>query len=105
MFGQLVEYSMRKNFLEKSCTKCGGETSPRPFFIKSKLSTCVLSLFFYKVAGLGTATFLKHRCFLMNFVKFLRTPFLYNTSGGCFFCLLREQVNVIKNAYSGLLFF
>ena len=25
-----------------------------------------------------------HRCFPVNFVKFLRTPFLQNTTGGCF---------------------
>ena len=35
---------------------------------------------FNKVAGLGTAAFLKkrlwHSCFPLNFVKFLRTPFL-----------------------------
>ena len=30
-FGQLIEYNMRNIFLEKSCTKCGEETSPRPF--------------------------------------------------------------------------
>ena len=29
--GQLIKYDMRNIFLEKSCTKCGGETSPRPF--------------------------------------------------------------------------
>ena len=38
------------------------------------------SLFFNKVAGLRSATLLKkrlwHRCFPVNFVKFLRTPFL-----------------------------
>ena len=43
------------------------------------------SLFFNKVAG--TATLLKkrlwRRCFPVDFVKFLRTPFLQNTSGGC----------------------
>ena len=43
------------------------------------------SLFFNKVAGLRPATLLKkrlwHRCFPVNFVKFLRTPFLQNTSG------------------------
>ena len=42
-------------------------------------------LFFNKVTGLRSATLLKkrlwHRCFLVNFVKFLRTPFLQNTSG------------------------
>ena len=28
--------------------------------------------------------FLWHKCFPVNFAKFLRTPFLQNTSGGCF---------------------
>ena len=37
-FGQLREYNMRNIFLEKSYTKCGGETSPRPFSEKLKLS-------------------------------------------------------------------
>ena len=36
-FSQLVENNMR-NVVEKPCTKCDGETSPRPFFKKSKLS-------------------------------------------------------------------
>ena len=36
--GQLLENSMRNIFLEKSCTKYGGETSPRPFSGKLKLS-------------------------------------------------------------------
>ena len=35
------------------------------------------SLFFIKVAGL----MLCHRCFSVNFAKFLTTPFLQNTSG------------------------
>ena len=30
-FGQLIEYNMRKIFLEKSYPKWGGETSPKPF--------------------------------------------------------------------------
>ena len=34
-FGQLIEYGMRNILLEKSYTKCGGETNPRPFFLKS----------------------------------------------------------------------
>ena len=37
-FGQLTENNMRNTFLEKSYTKNGGETSPRPFSKKSKLS-------------------------------------------------------------------
>ena len=43
------------------------------------------SLFFSKVAGLRPAALVKkrlwHRCFPVNFVKFLRTPFLQSTSG------------------------
>ena len=43
------------------------------------------SLFFNKVAGPRPATLLKkrlcHRCFPVSFMKFLRTPFLQNTSG------------------------
>ena len=45
------------------------------------------SFFFNKVAGLRPATLLKkrlwHRCFPVNFAKFLKTPFLRNTCG-CF---------------------
>ena len=37
-FGQLIEYNLRNIFLEKSYTKYGGETIPRPYFKKSKLS-------------------------------------------------------------------
>ena len=35
---QLIDYNVRNIFLEKSCTKCGGEIIPRPFSKKSKLS-------------------------------------------------------------------
>ena len=38
-----------------------------------------------EVAGLRPTTLVKkrlwHRCFSVNFVKFVRTPFLKNTSG------------------------
>ena len=37
-FGQLIEYNMRNIFIEKSYTKCGGETSPKPFSGKLTLS-------------------------------------------------------------------
>ena len=37
-FGQLIEYNMRNIFVEKSYTKCAGETIPRPLSKKSKLS-------------------------------------------------------------------
>ena len=37
-FDHLMEYNMRNIFPEKSYTECGGETIPRPFSKKSKLS-------------------------------------------------------------------
>ena len=37
-FGQLLKYNMRNIFLENLYTKYGGETVPRPFSKKSKLS-------------------------------------------------------------------
>ena len=46
------------------------------------------------IAG-RSATLLKkrlwHRCFSVNFAKFLRTPFLQNTSGGYFCIVLAMQ--------------
>ena len=37
-FGQLIDYNMTNIFLEKSYTKYGGETNPRLFSEKLKLS-------------------------------------------------------------------
>ena len=37
-FDQLIEYNMRNIFVEKSYTKCAGETIPRPLSKISKLS-------------------------------------------------------------------
>ena len=37
-FGRLIEYNMRKIFVEKSYTKCARETIPKPLPKKSKLS-------------------------------------------------------------------
>ena len=37
-FSQLIEYNMRNISVENSFTKCGGETIPRPFSKKLKLS-------------------------------------------------------------------
>ena len=38
-FGQFLEYNMRNILVENSYTKYGGETTPRPFSKKLKLST------------------------------------------------------------------
>ena len=54
-FGQLIECNLRCIFLDESYTKCGGETSPRPFSEKliwrtsldpwSKVLYCLLLLY------------------------------------------------------------
>ena len=72
--------SIKKVFLEISQnsqenTCAGKHLCQRLFFIKKSLW---------------------RRCFPVNFTKFLRTPFLQNSSGGCFFKL---QVNA-KNSFT-----
>ena len=37
-YSQLIEWNMRHDFLEKSYTKCGWGTSPKPFPEKLKFS-------------------------------------------------------------------
>ena len=62
IFGQLIECNLRKIFLEKSYTKCGGGTSPRPSSEKLKLSLsldqqskvlCSLFLLYVKLRAIG----------------------------------------------------
>ena len=64
-------------------------------FLYTVRSRCQ-SLFFNKVAGLWSTTLLKkrlwHRCFLVNFGKFLWAPFLQNTSSVCF-CIVNTPVS------------
>ena len=53
-FGQLIEYNMGNIFLEKSYTKCCGETIPIPFYKKSKLNISpYLSIFSPNLAKYG----------------------------------------------------
>ena len=53
-FGQLIEYSMRNILLEKSYTKYGEETSPRPSSRKSTLkkNSIQFDFFIYPRRGL-----------------------------------------------------
>ena len=77
---------MRNIFLEKSYTKCGGETSPRPFSKKSKLIIsqdeeseilCSLFLLYVKLRlSKYIETKLQTNCFYLNqrfFLKKTRT--------------------------------
>ena len=44
--GQLIQYNMKNIFVEKSYTKCAGETIPKPSSNKSKLSIWINSIKF-----------------------------------------------------------
>ena len=79
-FGQLVEYNMRNIFLEKSCIKYGGRTSPRPFHKKSELSISLdqhsdvlNSLFLLYVQVEGYLNILKLRCITLDIKLFQKT--------------------------------
>ena len=83
--------------LEEQAVLCGNNRSSRPevfcekgvlrHFAKFTGKYPYQRLFFNKVADLA-CNFIKnnlwHRCFPVNFAKFLGTPFLQNTSGSCF---------------------
>ena len=73
----IQRYSIKKVFLEISQN--------------SQENNCA-SLFFNTVAGL----WLWHRCLPVNSVKFLRTPFLWNTSGGCFWTSSQLSILSVK---------
>ena len=45
-FGQLIEYNMGHNFLEKSGTKYGGKAIPKPFSKIQNIYLCISRLIF-----------------------------------------------------------
>ena len=79
-------------------------------FIKFSGKHLCWSLFFNKVSGMRPATLFKkrlqQRCFPVNFVKFLRTPFLQNTSRQLLLFVINLTVSFCKKVlyiYSNLL--
>ena len=64
------------------------------------------SLFLIKLTP-KTPKRLQHRYFLVNIAKFLRTPFLRKTSGGCFCCFKKfvhsqENIRLITKVGPGI---
>ena len=63
--GQLIKCNMRNIFLEKSYTKCGRETSPRPFSEKLKLTISLdqwpkfCTVCFYCMASSGLSKYIE----------------------------------------------
>ena len=86
----LAQYS-NIDFLRSSHQRCSMKKGVLGNFTNFTGKHLCQSLFFYTLADLRPATLFKkrlwHKCFPVNFTKFLRTPFLQNTSGGCFYFL------------------
>ena len=77
---QLIEYNMKNASAEKSYTKCGGETIPRPISKKSKLSislsqsskvSCSLFLFYSKLTAIEEIFLLLYSINWSNFIVWL----------------------------------
>ena len=83
--------------LRSSHRRCSVKISIYKKFAKFTRNHLCQGLSFNKVAGLRSANLLKrdlwHMCFPVNFAKFLRTPFLQDTSGR----LLLHQKYLKKN--------
>ena len=97
-----------KNFfkhknLRNSHQRCSIKKGVLKNFIKFTGKHLCQSFFFNKVSGLRTAALLKkmlwHRCFPVNFAKFLRTPFYRTLLDVCFCNLFSNcvaQIHVEK---------
>ena len=83
----LCQFVAKSISFRRSHQRCSVEKYVLRNFAKSQKITCG-RVSFNKVANLKPATLLKkrlwHRPFPVSFVKYLKTPFLQNTSDGCF---------------------
>ena len=100
-FGQLLEYNMRNIFAEKSYTKCGGETIPRPFSKRLKLSifldqeSKVLYSLFLSYAKLRTSKYTETKlqtiCFYLIQYFFKKRKEVWNWYPCLTFCMVFEE--------------
>ena len=49
IFGQLIKYNLRNKFIEKSYTKCFGETIPRPFLTNQNCAYLWINILKYTI--------------------------------------------------------
>ena len=102
----MVHHTLLTSVLWNSCSKCNRS---QMFFKIDFLNNFVIftgkylcwSLFLIKLTP-KTPKRLQHKCFFVNIAKFLRTPFLRNTSGSCFYCF-KKFVHSPENISGGYL--
>ena len=86
----MVFFLIKRNAIDicrSSHRRCSAKIGVLKNLSKFTESTCARVSFLIKLQASGLQLYWKRfwlRCFPMNFEKFLRTPFLQNTSGGCF---------------------
>ena len=92
----LQKIDKNKSFIKKQPPEGFHKKGVLKKFHKIHLKTPVLESYFNGVSGLKAVTLLKkrlqHRCFQVNFMKFLRTPFLQNASVICLTVSLHKEV-------------
>ena len=92
----LQKIDKNKSFIKKQPPVGFSKKGVLKKFQTIRLETPVLESYFNRVSGLRAVTLLKkrlqHRCFQANFMKFLRTPFLQNTSVIFFTVSFHEEV-------------
>ena len=99
-----IQNTTRSSRPEVFCKKGGLKN-----FTKFKRKHLCQSLFFNKVAGLRPTTLLKKRlwlrCFPVDFVKFLRTPYLQYAFRWLFLsrAILNEMSHLWQNAYNAVM--
>ena len=103
-----IYFNMKLFFMEAATRGALWKKSALVNFTKFTGKHLCQSLFFKKLAGLRAATSLKkklrHKCFPVNLAKFLRTPYLQNTSArlllilfAAFFLYFTSKIFVSKN--------
>ena len=93
------EIAKKKKKIRSSHWRCSVRKGVLRNFVQFTGKHLFQSLIFDKVARMRPATLLKmrlwHRCFPVNFTKFLRAPFLQNTSGRLLLKTARKKVKIV----------
>ena len=94
--------SLVGTWYKSSNRRCSTKEDVLRNFAKSTGKHLCQSLFFDKLAGFWKKN-LRHRCFPMNFAKFLRLPFLQNTFRKLLLMIPVFYWNVLSNCINSVL--
>ena len=99
LLAKVVLFSESHSFYRSSHRRCSVKEGVLRNFAKIQENTCARASFLITLQV--SATLLKkrlwHRCFPVNFAKFLRHLFSKNISGSCLFCFQQKWFLSMKN--------